>query len=215
MTRAKICGVKTPAALHAAAVGGAAYVGLVSFERSARHLSVDAMVELLAEAGRQVPVVVLTVDADDTQLAEIAARVCPDLIQLHGAETPERAVQVRDLTGAGLIKALPVSSLADVEAADDWDGVVDHLMFDARPPVDADRPGGRGVAFDWSLLSGLRLSRPWFLAGGLTPGNVAQAIRQTQAPLVDVSSGVERAPGVKDTDLIRAFLDQVRDASPR
>ncbi|WP_029086819.1 phosphoribosylanthranilate isomerase [Brevundimonas aveniformis] len=215
MTRAKICGVKTPAALQAAAVGGAAYVGLVSFERSARHLSVDAMVELLAEAGRQVPVVVLTVDADDTQLAEIAARVRPDLIQLHGAETPERAVQVRDLTGAGLIKALPVSSIADVEAADDWDGVVDHLMFDARPPVDADRPGGRGVAFDWSLLSGLRLSRPWFLAGGLTPGNVAQAIRQTQAPLVDVSSGVERAPGVKDTDLIRAFLDQVRDASPR
>lgn len=215
MTRAKICGVKTPAALHAAAVGGAAYVGLVSFERSARHLSVDAMVELLAEAGRQVPVVVLTVDADDTQLAEIAARVRPDLIQLHGAETPERAVQVRDLTGAGLIKALPVSSRADVEAAGAWDRVVDHLMFDARPPVDADRPGGRGVAFDWSLLSGLRLSRPWFLAGGLTPGNVAQAIRQTQAPLVDVSSGVERAPGVKDTDLIRAFLDQVRDASPR
>lgn len=215
MTRAKICGVTTPGALHAAVEGGAAFVGLVSFERSPRHLSVQGMADLLDQTGRPVPVVVLTVDADDARLIEIAERVRPDFIQLHGAESPVRAREIRALTGAGIIKALPVSAQADVEAAQDWDGVVDHLMFDARPPRGADRPGGLGHVFDWSLLSGLTLSAPWFLAGGLTPNTVAEAIRQTGAPMVDVSSGVESAPGVKEPALIRAFLDQVRSASPR
>ena len=215
MTRAKICGVTTPGALRAAVEGGAAFVGLVSFERSPRHLSVQGMADLLDQTGRPVPVVVLTVDADDARLIEIAERVRPDFIQLHGAESPVRAREIRALTGAGIIKALPVSAQADVEAAQDWDGVVDHLMFDARPPRGADRPGGLGHVFDWSLLSGLTLSAPWFLAGGLTPNTVAEAIRQTGAPMVDVSSGVESAPGVKEPALIHAFLDQVRDASPR
>ncbi len=122
---------------------------------------------------------------------------------------------MRALTGAGIIKAVPVSAAADIEAAREWDAVADHLLFDARPPKGADRPGGLGHAFDWSLLADLKLSKPWFLAGGLTPDNVAAAIRQTAAPLVDVSSGVETTPGVKDSDLIRAFLDRVRDASSR
>jgi phosphoribosylanthranilate isomerase len=215
VTSAKICGVTTSEAYQAAVEGGAGFVGLVSFECSPRHLTLEAMEALLATVERTVPVVVLAVDAEDSHLAGIAARVRPDFLQLHGSETPERAEQVRALTGAGIIKALPVSTAADVEAARAWDGVVDHLLFDARPPKDADRPGGLGEAFDWSLLAGLKLSRPWFLAGGLTPDNVAEAIRQTAAPFVDVSSGVETAPGVKDTGLIRAFLDQVRDASPR
>ena len=215
MTRAKICGVTTPEALRGAADGGAAFIGLVSFEPSPRHLSVQAMADLLRISGRTVPVVVLTVDVDDARLVEIADAVRPDFIQLHGAETPTRAAEVRALTGAGIIKALPISTGADVATAAGWEGHADHLLLDARPPSGAARPGGLGEAFDWTLLDGLSLSRPWFLAGGLTPGNVARAIRQTQAPLVDVSSGVERAPGVKDTDLIRAFLDQVRDASPR
>lgn len=215
MTRAKVCGVTTPEAYAAASDGGTAFVGLVSFAPSRRHLSVDQMQDLLAAVERTAPVVVLTVDADDSHLADIAARVRPEFIQLHGAETPERAQQVRALTGAGIIKAVPVSAAADIEAAREWDAVADHLLFDARPPKGADRPGGLGHAFDWSLLADLKLSKPWFLAGGLTPDNVAAAIRQTAAPLVDVSSGVETTPGVKDSDLIRAFLDRVRDASSR
>lgn len=215
MTRAKICGVTTPEAIRVASEGGAAFIGLVAFPRSPRHLSVEAMADLLAEAGRPVPVVVLTVDADDALLADIRDRVRPDFIQLHGSETPERAKEVRSVIGAGLIKALPISTAEDVAAAEVWEAHVDHLLLDARPPKEADRPGGLGHAFDWGLLSELKLSKPWFLAGGLTPANVAEAITQTGAPLVDVSSGVESAPGVKDTGLIRAFLDQVRDASPR
>lgn len=215
MTLAKICGVTTPEALAAAAEGGAAFVGLVSFERSPRHLTVGDMARLLERAGRGVPIAVLTVDAPDAHLAEIAARVRPDFIQLHGAETPERAGQVRAVTGAGIIKALPVSSRADVEAASVWEDAADHLMFDARPPKGAERPGGLGAAFDWSLLEGVKLAKPWFLAGGLAPDNAAEAIRRTGAPMVDVSSGVESAPGVKDPALIRAFLDRVKAASPR
>lgn len=215
MTRAKICGVTTPDTLRTAAEGGAAYVGLVSFERSPRHLSVLTMADLLKATGRPVPVVVLTVDADDARLAEIAEMVRPDFIQLHGAETPARAHEVRALTGAGIIRALPISTAADVAAAAEWQAHADHLLLDARPPAGAARPGGLGETFDWTLLDGLALSRPWFLAGGLTPDNVADAIRRTGVPLVDVSSGVESAPGVKEPGLIRAFLDQVRDASPR
>lgn len=215
MTRAKICGVTTPEAVRAAAEGGAAYVGLVSFERSPRHLSVEAMAELLEASGRPVPVVVLTVDADGARLAEIAEAIRPEFIQLHGTETPARAHEVRALTGAGIIKALPISTAADVAAAAAWEDHADHLLLDARPPSGAARPGGLGEPFDWTLLEGLALSRPWFLAGGLTPDTVADAIRRTGVPLVDVSSGVESAPGVKEPDLIRAFLDQVKDASPR
>lgn len=215
MTGTKICGVTTPDAFRAAVEDGAAFVGLVSFPASPRHLTVDEMVALLDQAGRAVPVVVLTVDADDAHLAEIADRVRPDFIQLHGTETPARAVQVRAITGAGIIKALPVTSPDDVQAATAWAEAADHLLFDARPPKGADRPGGLGHTFDWSLLVGLELERPWFLAGGLTLDTVAEAIERTGAPLVDVSSGVESAPGVKDIGLIRAFLDQARIASPR
>lgn len=215
MTQAKICGVTTLEAFDAAVEAGAGFIGLVSFPPSPRHLSLDAMEALLAQTVRDVQIVVLTVDADDAHLEAIQRKVRPDLIQLHGNETPARAEQVRALTGAGIIKALAVSERADLDGLEVWDGAADQLLFDARPPKGADRPGGLGHRFDWGLLAGLKLSQPWFLAGGLTPDNVALAIRETAAPLVDVSSGVERAPGVKDTALIQAFLDQVRDASPR
>lgn len=210
MTGAKICGLTTPETLDAALDGGAAFVGLVSFPKSPRHLSLEAAAALADHARDQAKIVVVTVDPDDALLTDIAAAVRPDLIQLHGHEAPDRAEAVRRLTGAGVIKALPISGPEDFAAVADWEAAADHLMFDARPPQDAALPGGVGAAFDWSLMTGRRFDRPWFLAGGLTPENVAEAIRATGAPLVDVSSGVESAPGVKDAGRIAAFLAAVR-----
>ena len=208
--QAKICGLTTAETLDAALDGGAAYVGLVSFAKSPRHLSLAAAATLAERARGRAGVVVVTVDPDDVLLAEIGLKVRPDLIQLHGHEAPDRAEAVRRLTGAGVIKALPISDPGDFAAAADWEPVVDHLMFDARPPKGAALPGGVGAAFDWTLMTGRTFARPWFLAGGLTPENVGQAIRITDAPLADVSSGVESAPGVKDAGRIAAFLEAVR-----
>jgi phosphoribosylanthranilate isomerase len=210
MTQAKICGLTTAETLDAALDGGAAYVGLVSFAKSPRHLSLDAAATLAERARGRAGVVVVTVDPDDALLTEIGLKVRPDFIQLHGHEAPDRAEAVRRLTGAGVIKALPISDPGDFAAAADWEPVVDHLMFDARPPKGAALPGGVGAAFDWTLMTGRTFARPWFLAGGLTPENVGQAIRITDAPLADVSSGVESAPGVKDAGRIAAFLEAVR-----
>lgn len=208
--QAKICGLTTVETLEAALDGGAAFVGLVSFPKSPRHLSLDAAATLAERARGRARVVVVTVDADDALLTEIGLKVRPDLVQLHGREAPDRAHAVRRLTGAGVIKALPISGPEDFAAVVDWAPVVDHLMFDARPPKDAILPGGVGAVFDWSLLTGRRFERPWFLAGGLTPENAPKAVRLTGAPLVDVSSGVESAPGVKDAGRIAAFLEAVR-----
>lgn len=209
MTLVKICGLITPETLDAALDGGAAFVGAVVYPKSPRHLEPLHAATLFGRARGRAKVVAVTVDADDARLTEIALILKPDLIQLHGRETPERAVRVRELTGAGIIRALAVSTAADIEAAAAWAPVVDHLMFDARPPADATLPGGVGASFDWSLLAGRSFPRPWFLAGGLTPDNVAQAVAVTGAPMVDVSSGVESAPGVKDTVRIAAFLRAV------
>lgn len=206
MTDVKICGLTTPETLTAALDGGAAYVGAVVYPKSPRHLEPLHAATLFEWARGRAKVVAVTVDADDARLTEIALILKPDLIQLHGRETPERAARVRELTGAGIIRALAVSSAADIDAAAAWEPVVDYLMFDARPPADATLPGGVGASFDWSLLAGRSFLRPWFLAGGLTPDNVAQAVAVTGAPMVDVSSGVESAPGVKDTVRIAAFL---------
>lgn len=208
--RAKICGLTTPETLDAALVGGTAFVGLVSFPKSPRHLTLDAARDLAVRARNKAKVVVVTVDPDDGLLADIGRVVRPDFIQLHGHETPDRAGAVRRLTGAGVIKALSVSGPEDFAAVPEWEPAADHLMFDARPPQDAALPGGVGAAFDWSLMTGRCFDRPWFLAGGLNPENVAEAIRITGAPLVDVSSGVESAPGVKDAGRIAAFLASVR-----
>ncbi|WP_339871403.1 phosphoribosylanthranilate isomerase [uncultured Brevundimonas sp.] len=209
MTLAKICGLTTPETLDAALDGGAAFVGAVMFPKSPRHLEPLHAATLFDRARGRAKVVAVTVDADDARLTEIALILKPDLIQLHGRETPERAARVRELTGAGVIRALAVSTAADIAAAAAWEPVVDHLMFDARPPQGSDLPGGVGASFDWSLLAGRAFQKPWFLAGGLTPDNVARALAVTRAPMVDVSSGVESAPGVKDTDRIKAFLKAV------
>jgi phosphoribosylanthranilate isomerase len=156
--------------------------------------------------------VAVVVDPDDAFLDRLTAAFRPDLIQLHGSEGPARAAQIAARTGCGIVKVVPVADSSDVAAAAAYEPVAEHLMFETKPPKDADRPGGLGVPFDWSLLSGRRFQRPWFLAGGLDPWNVAEAVRLSGAPMVDVSSGVERGPGVKDPALISAFLEAVRRA---
>lgn len=215
MTRVKICGLKTPEALDSALAAGAAFVGAVTFPKSPRHIAPLAAATLYARARGRAQVVSLLVDPDDALVTEVALILKPDLIQLHGHESPARVAEVRRLSGAGIIKALPVSAPGDLEAAAAYAPVVDYLMFDARPPAGSALPGGVGARFDWTLLQGRPFDRPWFLAGGLTPDNVGEAIRLTGAPLVDVSSGVETEPGVKDAGLIAAFMAAVDAAAPK
>jgi phosphoribosylanthranilate isomerase len=210
---AKICGLSTPETLAAAVNGGAAFVGFVFFAKSSRNLDPEAAARLVAPL-RQSPVktVAVTVDPDDALVDRLMATLKPDLIQVHGKETPNRVREIAARSGAGVIKAFSVSSSSDVDQANAFDGVVEHLMFDARPVEGSALPGGTGARFDWSLLEGRRFSRPHFLAGGLDPWNVAEAIKASGAPLMDVSSGVERGPGLKDPALITAFLDAVKRA---
>ncbi len=212
MTLAKICGLTTPETLDAALAGGAAFVGAVVFPKSPRHIDPLHAATLFERARNKAKIVAVTVDADDALLTEIALILRPDLIQLHGSETPARAERVRTLTGAGVVKALPIRAHEDFAEAEAWQPFADHLMFDAKPPEGSDLPGGVGARFDWTLLAGRAFRHPWFVAGGLTPDNVAQAIRVSGAPMVDVSSGVESAPGVKDPALIAAFLEAARSA---
>ncbi len=214
MTLAKICGLTTPETLDAALAGGAAFVGALVFPKSPRHIDPVTAAALFARArgAGKAKVVAVTVDADDALLTEIALILRPDLIQLHGSETPARAEQVRTLTGAGIIKALPIRVHEDFDEAVAWEPFADHLMFDAKPPEGSSLPGGVGARFDWTLLAGRAFRHPWFVAGGLTPGNVGEAVRISGAPMVDVSSGVETAPGVKDPALIAAFLKAARSA---
>jgi phosphoribosylanthranilate isomerase len=210
--RAKICGLSTAETIDAALAGGAAFIGFVFFRNSPRDIDPVAAAHLARRARGKAGIVAVAADPDDDLIDRLADIVRPDLVQLHGKETPARALDVSKRARAGVIKALAVSSPEDVDRAAEFEGVVEHLMFDARPPADADRPGGVGASFDASILGGRRFQRPWFLAGGLNPWNVAEAIRVSGAPLVDVSSGVERGPGLKDPTLITTFLEAVRRA---
>lgn len=209
MTDVKICGLTTRDTLDAALDGGAAYVGAVIFPKSLRHLEPEQAGELFAVAKGRAEVVAVVVNPDDGLLGRIAVHLKPDFIQLHGSETPQRADQVRARTGAKIIKALPIRDEADFVDVSAWSNAADILLFDAKPPKGADLPGGVGHSFDWSLMANRSIPARWFLAGGLDGLNVGEALRVTHAPMVDVSSGVESAPGVKDTALIKAFLDAV------
>lgn len=208
---AKICGLSTPETVSAALVGGASHVGFNFFAKSPRYIDPNVAARLTDPIrAKRVKICAVTVDPDDALLDRLTAILKPDLIQLHGAETPARALQIAERTGAGIIKVISVSESSDILAASAYESVVDSLMFDTKPPKDAPLPGGNGLRFDWTMLEGRRFERPWFLAGGLDPWNVAEAVRLSSAPLVDVSSGVERGPGLKDPALIAAFLDAVR-----
>jgi phosphoribosylanthranilate isomerase len=210
---AKICGISSIAAARAAIAGGAAYLGFIHFAKSPRHMELAAMAGLMeairAESGVQ-KLVSVVVDPDDSMIDMLRNHVKPDLIQLHGKETSDRVAHVRKAMQVPVIKALSISDAADLDVAQAFDPVADYLLFDAKPPKDALLPGGLGLSFDWTLLHGYHGKKPWFLAGGLTPDNVAEATTVSGARLLDVSSGVESAPGVKDTDLISGFLRTVK-----
>lgn len=211
--RAKICGLSTPDAVQASIDGGASHIGFVFFAKSPRNIDPALAATLAAPAkARGVKIVAVTVDATDTELERINLALSLDLIQLHGHETPARAAQIRQRSGAGVIRAFRVETAADLDAALPFEGVVNALMFDAKAPPSALIPGGNGAAFDWNILADRRFKTPWFLAGGLDANNVSKAVQASGAGLVDVSSGVEIAPGVKEPGLITAFLDAVRRA---
>lgn len=209
----KICGLSTPETVDAAVEAGADMIGLVFFAKSPHNVTLDQAASLAARARGKAKIVTLVVDASDAELREIATRVDPDLIQAHGNESPERIVEIAALTGKPVIKAIRVKDASDIAAASQFSRVASLILYDAKAPetLGSSLPGGNGHAFDWGLLEGGK--RPAFmLAGGLTPENVAEAIRVTGAPVVDVSSGVESAPGIKDIGLIRKFIEAARAA---
>ena len=211
----KICGLSTSPTLEAALQAGADVVGVVFFPRSPRHVAFEQARPLGAQARRRARIAALSVDADDEELARIVEALAPDILQLHGQETPERVGAIGRRFGCATMKAIGVATPDDLAAAERYDGAADFLLIDAKPPRGAVLPGGNGVPFDWRLVSGFSPRSPWLLSGGLDPGNVGEAIALTGARGVDVSSGVESAPGVKDTDKIAAFVAAARAAFAR
>ena len=206
----KICGLKTPETLAAALDAGADMVGFVFFPKSPRHIDLTTAETLGRQAAGRALKVALTVDADDTALAAIIAALHPDLLQLHGHETPDRVAAVRARFGLPVMKAIGVATADDLKDVQAFAAVSDRILFDAKPPKDAAHPGGNGLAFDWSLITGLDLSIPSMVSGGLDLANVAEALRRTGAQGVDVSSGVETAPGQKDPAKITAFVQAAK-----
>jgi phosphoribosylanthranilate isomerase len=206
----KICGLSTRETLDVALDAGADMVGFVFFPPSPRHLTLDVARELGQAVERRAIKVALTVDADDATLTAVVEALQPDLLQLHGRETPARLREIRQKFALPVMKALPVATSADLAILPDYRDVADRILFDARAPKEATRPGGLGAVFDWHLLENLELQIPFMVSGGLHAGNVAEAVRVTRAGGVDVSSGVERAPGIKDPEMIRAFIRTAR-----
>jgi phosphoribosylanthranilate isomerase len=206
----KICGLSTPETLDAALQAGADMVGFVFFPASPRHISLETARELGRQAKGRAIKVALTVDADDTTLANIVETLRPDILQLHGKESVARLRDIKQAFGVQLMKVLAVETPADLAPLAGFAAVADRILFDARAPKGATRPGGLGAVFDWHVLENLDLKLPFMVSGGLTADNVAEAVRVTRAGGVDVSSGVERAPGIKDPELIRAFIRAAR-----
>jgi phosphoribosylanthranilate isomerase len=207
----KICGIKTPDILEAAIEAGTDMVGFMHFVRSPRHVSIEEVASLISEARGRVETCVVLVNPDNSCVAEVAA-LGPDWIQLHGPETPHRVAAIRAEAGVEIMKALPIGSAEDVAHVASFVEVADRILLDAKPPKGAERPGGLGETFDWTLLKALDPELEFMLSGGLTPDNVAAAIKTVRPFAVDVSSGVETAPGVKDARLIQAFIRNARAA---
>jgi|TARA_R110002096_G_scaffold181267_1_gene358790 phosphoribosylanthranilate isomerase len=210
----KICGLSTPEMVHVAVEAGATHVGFMFYERSPRNVTVTQAADLRLLVHNSVQAVAIMVNPDDTLVDEIARSVKPDLLQLHGSETPERVTAIKTRTGLPVMKVISVADAGDVATAEIYEKAADLLLFDAKPPKSMANalPGGNAVSFDWSLIADAEPKLPWMLSGGLTPDNVAEAIAQTGARMVDVSSGVEDAPGQKNEALIRAFVKAAQSA---
>ena len=204
--RVKICGVTRPADVSAAVAAGTSYLGFNFFPKSPRFLDLPAAAALAVDVPDGVAKVALVVDADNDMLDALTGQVPIDILQLHGHETPERVLAVKARYGLPVMKVVGVATSDDLPLLEAHGRVADQLLVDAKPPPGADRPGGNAVAFDWNLITGRRWPVPWMLAGGLTPANVAEAIAKTGARQVDVASGVETAPGIKDAQLMRDFI---------
>lgn len=209
--RTKICGLRQAAHVDAAVHAGAAYVGFVFFGKSPRNIAPAEAAALSARVPPGIAKVALVVDMEDTALDLLVEAVPLDMLQLHGRESPERVAGLRARHGLPVMKAVGIATDADLPALAEYGRVADQLLVDARPPPGADRPGGNAAAFDWRLIAGRRWPVPWMLAGGLTADNVAEAVRLTGARQVDVSSGVESAPGVKDAGMISRFIAATKD----
>ena len=208
----KICGLSTIEAVDAVIAGGATHAGFIFFAKSPRHVSVDQAAQLAARAkAGGLKTVAVTVDASDTDLAEIMAIMLPDILQLHGRETPERTLEIKTKFGLPVMKAIAISEVADLAKLNQFLGIADRFLLDAKPPKDAVLPGGNAVSFDWNLVGHLDGSVDYLLAGGLDDSNVVEAISIANAPGLDISSGVESAPGIKDVAKIAAFLKAARD----
>lgn len=209
-TRVKICGLTETADIPAAIVAGASYVGFVFFPKSPRHLELEAAQFMATSVPEGIVKVALTVDADNAMLDQLTGQVPLDMLQLHGKESPARVSEVKSRYGLPVMKAIGIESETDLTQIGFYAKVADQLLIDAKPPKGAERPGGNAMAFDWSLIAGRRWPVPWMLAGGLTPENVGEAVRATGARQVDVSSGVESAPGVKDAKKMADFVAAAR-----
>jgi phosphoribosylanthranilate isomerase len=206
--RSKICGLKTPADISAAADAGAAYIGLNFFAKSPRYVDFDTARDLAIATPVGIVKVALVVNADNAQLDALTETAPIDMLQLHGSETPERVVEIKQRYGLPVMKVLGISSEADLDAIDVYSAISDQLLLDAKAPKDAVLPGGNGLTFDWTLLASRKYwTKPWMLAGGLNPSNVKEAIQLTGVKQVDVAAGVESAPGVKDAQLIKDFIN--------
>jgi len=205
----KICGLKTPETVAVALDGGASHVGFIFFPKSPRNVAPEDAGRLRQGAFGKALAVAVTVDADNVFLDEIVAAMQPDMLQLHGAETPARVAEIKARYRLQTIKAFSVREPADLKAIEPYRGIADRFMFDAKPPRDSELPGGNGVSFDWSLLSAIPSDMDYFLSGGLNAGNIGSALATANPPAIDISSGVESAPGVKDSALIAAFFSAV------
>jgi phosphoribosylanthranilate isomerase len=209
----KICGLRTPETLHAAIEAGADWVGFVFFPKSPRHISLDEAKALAPLVAGRAKKVALLVDPSDGLMADVIAALQPDFLQLHGHETPERVSEIRQRFGVPLIKAVGIADQDDLTRAGAYESLVDWMLYDAKPPKQAVLPGGNGVSFDWTLLKEAGKQHHFMLSGGLDAGNVANALAITGAAGVDVSSGVESAPGIKDPERIKAFMTAVRHSA--